>query len=139
MSTEENNSDLLEMTSDIVSAFASNNQVGTGDLPELIRSVHATLNGLAGGAEGEVVEAVEEPLVPAVPIDRSIAEDGITCLECGKTFKTLKRHLSTEHGLNPAEYRARWGLSKDYPLVAPSYSKVRAATAKKTGLGRKRT
>ena len=77
------------------------------------------------------------PTAPAVPIDASVGKDAIICLDCGKSFKTLKRHISTEHGMTPVEYRDRWQLSKEYPLVAPAYSKRRSATAKKIGLGRK--
>ena len=135
--TEDRAEDMVAMASEIVAAFASNNQVASGDLPALIRSVHATLTGLGGGGELEVEQAKEAPSAPAVPIDTSVGKDAIFCLDCGKSFKTLKRHLSTEHDLTPADYKERWGLSKDYPLVAPSYSKKRAATAKKIGLGRK--
>lgn len=139
MTSETPESDLVGLTSDIVSAYASNNQLRSDDLPGLIRSVHATLQGLEGGAAPEEAapEDESEPLTPAVPIDQSVREDAVICLECGKAFKTLKRHLMTEHGLDPATYRERWQLSKDYPLVAPSYSKTRAATAKQIGLGRK--
>jgi len=130
--------DILTLAAEIVAAYASRNQMPTGELPDLIQTVHATLSGLASGA-GDHAEpaAATAPPVPAVPIDASVGKDAITCLDCGKGFKTLKRHLSTEHGLSPADYRDRWQLSKDYPLVAPSYSKRRAATAKKIGLGRK--
>lgn len=133
------NEDILAYAAEIVAAYASNNQIQAAELPGLIQSVHATLADLSGQG-GEVAEpaAPEAPPAPAVPIDASIGKDAITCLDCGKSFKTLKRHLSTEHGQTPAEYRARWGLSKDYPLVAPSYSERRAATAKKIGLGRKK-
>lgn len=130
--------DILSLTTEIVSAYANRNQMSQGDLPGLIQSVHATLSALASGTgESSAPAAAEAPPAPAVPIDASISNDAIICLDCGKNFKTLKRHLSTEHGYTPADYRARWGLSKDYPLVAPSYSKRRAATAKKIGLGRK--
>ena len=130
--------DVLVLASEIVAAYASRNQMSQSELPDLITSVYGTLNGLAGGtgASGDAAEP-EAPLAPAVPIDASVGKDAITCLECGKGFKTLKRHISTEHNLSPADYRARWQLSKDYPLVAPSYSKRRADTAKKIGLGRK--
>lgn len=134
--TYSNNEDLLTLASEIVAAYASRNQMPQGDLPGLITSVFGTLNGLAGGSAASTPEA-EAPPAPAVPIDASVGKDAIVCLDCGKSFKTLKRHLSTEHGYAPADYRARWGLSKDYPLVAPSYSKRRADTAKKIGLGRK--
>lgn len=135
--TMDTDDEVLVMASEIVAAFASNNQMSQSDLPDLIRSVHGTLQGLAGGGDSAEDARSDTPPAPAVPIDASVGKDAITCLECGKGFKTLKRHLSTEHGLSPAEYRARWQLSKDYPLVAPSYSKRRAATAKKIGLGRK--
>ena len=131
--------EVLAMTADIVAAYASHNQMAQSELTDLITSVHGTLNGLAGGssAAADDAQANEAPGAPAVPIDASIGRDAITCLDCGKPFKTLKRHLNTEHELSPADYRARWGLSKDYPLVAPSYSERRADTAKKIGLGRK--
>jgi len=135
---------VLAMTSDIVAAFASNNQVAAADLPALIQSVHATLADLAGASAGAAAVATEEaapepdtPPVPAVPIDASVTADAIICLEDGKPFKTLKRHLRTAYDMSPDEYRARWGLSKDYPMVAPSYSAKRAETARKIGLGRK--
>jgi MucR family transcriptional regulator, transcriptional regulator of exopolysaccharide biosynthesis len=130
--------DILTLAAEIVAAYASRNQMSTAELPNLIQTVHATLSGLAGGTgDGTEPAAVETALAPAVPIDASVGQDAIVCLDCGKNFKTLKRHLSNEHGLSPADYRARWQLSKDYPLVAPSYSKRRADTAKKIGLGRK--
>jgi len=127
------------MTTNIVSAYASHNQISQSELTDLISSIHGRLSGLSGdGSASEAGTVADDtPLVPAVPIDASVGEDEIVCLECGKSFKTLKRHLSSEHGLSPAEYRARWQLSKDYPLVAPNYSKRRAETAKKIGLGRK--
>ena len=136
--TFSNNEDLLTLASEIVAAYASRNQMPQGELPGLITTVFGTLTGLAGGTSASTPEAAAEaPPAPAVPIDASVGKDAIVCLDCGKSFKTLKRHLSTEHGHTPADYRARWGLSKDYPLVAPSYSKRRADTAKKIGLGRK--
>lgn len=132
MNETTNEDDVLTLAAEIVSAYASRNQMSQADLPALIHSIHATLTCLAGGLD----DAAPEP-PPAVPIDASVGKDAIICLGCGKSFKTLKRHISTKHGLSPADYRARWGLSKDYPLVAPSYSKRRADTAKKIGLGRK--
>ena len=132
------NEDMLILTSEIVAAYAARNQMASADLPDLITSVYMTLTGLSNGTD-DVSEAVVDatPLSPAVPIDASVGNDAIVCLDCGKSFKTLKRHLRSEHDMLPAEYRERWQLSKDYPLVAPSYSKRRAATAKKIGLGRK--
>lgn len=136
-SDKASNEDVLVLASEIVSAFAGRNQMASAELPDLIRSIHATLAGLAGGTATEEAIDVQAPAAPAVPIDASVSKDAIICLDCGQSFKTLKRHLSTSHDMSPADYRARWQLSKDYPLVAPSYSKRRAATAKKIGLGRK--
>ena len=136
---QENDSDILALASDIVAAYAGRNQMASSELPELIRSVHATLKDVADGTSGGEAVAPEAPLVPAVPIDASVTPDAIICLEDGKSFKTLKRHLRTAYDMSPEEYRARWGLSKDYPMVAPNYSARRAETAKKIGLGRKRT
>lgn len=130
--------ELLSMTADIVAAYASHNQMARTELTDLITSIHGTLSGLSGGTAGaEEESALETPPSPAVPIDQSVTEDAIICLEDGKSFKTLKRHLRTSYDMSPEEYRTRWGLSKDYPMVAPSYSKRRADTAKKIGLGRK--
>lgn len=130
----------LTMTSSIVSAYVSHNQMGRSELTELISSVHNTLLGLSGDPAAQVADAprVEAAAAPAVPIDQSVTEDAIICLEDGKPFKTLKRHLRTSYNMSPEEYREKWGLSKDYPMVAPSYSKTRAETAKKIGLGRPR-
>ena len=134
-----NENDILALAAEIVAAYAGRNQMASAELPDLIRSVHATSAGLAVGetAAETFAEAPAVPAAPAVPIDSSVGKDAIICLDCGKSFKTLKRHISTEHGMTPVEYRERWGLSKEYPLVAPSYSKRRSATAKKIGLGRK--
>ncbi len=130
--------DVLAMAAEIVAAYASNNQMSQGDLPDLITTVHGTLRGLAGGAGGAGADAAAEtPPAPAVPIDASVTPDAIICLEDGKPFKTLKRHLRTAYDMSPEEYRERWGLSKDYPMVAPNYSAKRAETARKIGLGRK--
>ncbi|TIU44394.1 MAG: MucR family transcriptional regulator [Mesorhizobium sp.] len=129
----ENNSDaLIELTADVVSAYVSNNPVPVGDLPGLIDQVHAALKGTIGGP---VVKP--EELKPAVPIKKSVTPDYIISLEDGKKFKSLKRHLATQYGLTPEEYRAKWGLPADYPMVAPSYAATRSALAKTMGLGRK--
>lgn len=129
--------DILLMAAEIVSAYAGHNQMPQDQLPDLIRTIHGTLQDLAGGAPQAESASTDGPLVPAVPIDQSVTEDAIICLEDGKAFKTLKRHLRTAYDMSPEEYRDRWGLSKDYPMVAPSYSRRRAETAKKIGLGRK--
>ncbi|WP_192384273.1 MucR family transcriptional regulator [Mesorhizobium silamurunense] len=135
--TEEadNNIDvLIELPADVVSAYVSNNPVPVGDLPALIGQVHAALKGPAGTSS-----SAEEPqaLKPAVPIRKSVTPDYIISLEDGKKFKSLKRHLSTHYGLTPDEYRVKWGLPADYPMVAPNYAATRSALAKTMGLGRK--
>lgn len=125
--------DLVTFTADIVSAHISNNQVDAAALPELITTVYAALAGL-GSSEAVVVE---EKISPAVSVRASIKPDAITCLDCGFKGKMLKRHLNTEHGMTPEEYKARWNLPKDYPLVAPNYAAMRKELATKIGLGRK--
>ena len=132
METATENPNLLALTSEIVAAYAGNNTVAIGDLPGLIKSVFATLTS-AGQAEAKEPEA----LTPAVPIKRSVGSDFIVCLEDGKKLKMLKRHLATRYHMTPAEYRSRWGLAADYPMVAPAYAEQRSALAKKIGLGRK--
>ena len=123
---------LITLASDIVAAHVSNNSVAVEDLPPLIENVYGALAGLAG-----VGAAAEPPREPAVSVRSSIKPDSITCLDCGKKMKMLKRHLSTDHGLTTDEYRQRWGLNADYPLVAPNYAAKRRELAKKIGLGRK--
>lgn len=123
--------DLLALTASIVSAFASNNSVSAAELPDVIRTVHGSLT-TAGTAQAAEVKAD-----PAVPVRRSVKRDFIVCLECGSQHKMLRRHLRREHGLTPAEYRDRWNLKADYPMVAPSYAEKRSELAKRIGLGRK--
>lgn len=127
--------ELIDMTADIVSAYVGNNTVGSSELSELITQVYSALDGVAGN--GGKVPA--EPLKPAVSIKKSVTPDYIVCLEDGKKFKSLKRHLRTHYDLSPEEYRAKWGLSADYPMVAPNYAKARSQLAKKMGLGQKRS
>jgi predicted transcriptional regulator len=124
---------LLELTADIISAYVSHNALSAGDLPKLIAEVHVAMLGLSGAVADEPV--VE--LRPAVPPKKSVLPDYIICLEDGKKFKSLKRHLRTEYDMSPDEYRAKWGLPSDYPMVAPSYSEARSKLAKSIGLGRK--
>ena len=124
--------DLLQLTSEIVSAHVSNNPVPLAELPGLIQTVHSTLTGLNAPASEPQVE-----LKPAVNPKKSVTDDYIVCLDCGKKMKMLKRHVQTDHGNTPAEYRARWNLPHDYPMVAPNYAKKRQELAKKIGLGRK--
>ncbi len=130
MPEEEQEQELLRLTSTIVGAHISNNPVAATDVPGLIVTVHQTLATLGP----------EEPApksTPAVPIKQSVTPDYIICLEDGKKQKMLKRHLKMAHSMSPDEYRERWGLSRDYPLVSPNYAKQRSALAKKIGLGRK--
>ena len=127
--------DFIEMAADIVSAFVSHNSVPAAELPTLIQSVHGAIQKIAG-AKAE--EPVEQAKVPAVPIKKSIADDYLICLEDGKKFKSLKRHLRTQYNMSPVEYREKWGLSGDYPMVAPNYARARSALAKEMGLGQQR-
>jgi predicted transcriptional regulator len=123
--------DILGLTAQIVSAHVSKNQVGTDALPSLIQSVYRSLS-TAG-----TVEAPPAAQEPAVPIKKSVFPDYIVCLEDGKKLKMLKRHLHTSYGLSPDAYRNKWGLPRDYPMVAPNYTATRSTLAKSIGLGRK--
>lgn len=124
---------LIELTADVVSAYVSNNPVPVAELPSLIAKVHSALQTQTAAPAEQAVE----PQNPAVPIRKSVTADFIICLEDGKQFKSLKRHLTTHYGLTPDEYRAKWGLPPDYPMVAPNYAASRSALAKSMGLGRK--
>ena len=128
-----NRQELLSLTTEIVASFAGNNPIATTDLPTLISAVFTALNNVG---KDQVEEAPEAP-VPAVPIKKSIRPDYIICLEDGKKLKMLKRHLATSYGMTPDQYRQRWGLPKDYPMVAPAYAAQRSSLAKQIGLGRK--
>lgn len=129
MTQENDNIELLGLTADIVASHVANNTVAVQDLPQLIQQVYAAL-----AAVGATAGAAGRP-TPAVPPRRSVTPDYIVCLEDGKKLKMLKRHLMTRYGLTPEEYRERWGLPGDYPMVAPNYAKQRSALAKKIGLG----
>jgi predicted transcriptional regulator len=131
MTDKPNVSVLLELTTEIVSAHAGNNTVAPADLSQLIQDVYKSL------ADVGALAAVPESPRPAVPVKKSIFPDYIICLEDGKKLKMLKRHLKTAYNLSPAEYRNRWGLLPDYPMVAPNYAKHRSVLAKKIGLGTK--
>lgn len=130
----QNNIDVVSLASEILVAYVSNNSVPRAELPALIADVHAAIERLVP-AEAEEPQAAP---VPAVPVRKSVTNDHIVCLEDGKTFKSLKRHLSTHHGMTPDEYRAKWNLPHDYPMVAPAYAEARSALARSMGLGRKR-
>ena len=124
----------IGLTAEIVSAYVSNNTVASGDIPALINQVHAALLRVSSGQ----AEPSSEPLKPAVPIKRSINPDFIVCLEDGKKFKSLKRHLRTQYDMTPEQYREKWGLPPDYPMVAPNYAAARSQLAKQMGLGQQR-
>jgi len=130
----EKQQDLVGMAADIVSAFVSANDVAPQDIPALIRTVHAALLEVSGAPANAPALAQE----PAVSVKKSITPDYIICLEDGKKFKSLKRHLRTRYAMNPEEYRAKWGLPHDYPMVAPNYAKERSNLAKRMGLGQSR-
>lgn len=125
---------LVELTADIVSAYVSNNAVVSSELPTLINETYDALSKAAAKAS----QPVTEELNPAVPVKKSVMPDYIICLEDGKKFKSLKRHLRTHYNLSPEEYREKWGLPHDYPMVAPNYAAARSALAKKMGLGQRR-
>jgi len=119
------------MTSEIVASYVEKNTIAPGELPMLIQSVYRALTGVT-----TAVEVVEAPVKePAVPLRRSITPDFLVCLEDGRKFKSLKRHLRTRYNLSPEDYRSKWGLPKDYPMVAPNYAKARSDLAKQMGLG----
>ena len=123
--------EVLRMTTDIVASFVSNNSVSADSMPEMIRSVHATLRELSG-AEAKP----EAKSKPAVPVSKSVTDDYIICLEDGKKLKMLKRYLHSQYDMSPEDYRRKWGLPSDYPMVAPAYSRRRSDFAKEIGLGR---
>ncbi|MBD1545210.1 MucR family transcriptional regulator [Roseibium aggregatum] len=125
---------LIDLTADIVSAYVSNNTVASTDLPNLINEVYGALQRTSTSAQ----EPEPEPLKPAVPVKKSVMPDYIICLEDGKKFKSLKRHLRTHYDMTPEEYREKWDLGPDYPMVAPNYAAARSELAKKMGLGQQR-
>lgn len=130
----DNNEAIVDLVAGIVSAFVSHNSVPTSELSALIASTHAALSTLGA----EPAPAAEEKAVPAVSIKKSITPDFLICLEDGKKFKSLKRHLRTAYDMTPEQYRAKWSLPADYPMVAPAYAEARSNLAKKMGLGNQR-
>jgi predicted transcriptional regulator len=134
MESERPKVEVLAMTTAIVAAYVANNDTGTEQLDALIRKVHTTLSALAGSAIGE---SRDEPR-PAIAVKRSITPDYLICLEDGKKFKSLKRHLRSHYNLSPEDYREKWNLPHDYPMVAPNYAEARSKLAKKMGLGKRR-
>ena len=131
MSDSQNHNELLELTTEIVSAHVSNNTLPVNELPQLIQDVYRTLSSVGGNT------IPSEKPQPAVPVKKSVTADYIICLEDGKKLKMLKRHLKTAYNMSPDDYRERWGLPRDYPMVAPNYAKHRSSLAKKIGLGTK--
>jgi predicted transcriptional regulator len=125
--------DVVELSAEIVAAYVSHNALSPTDLPKLISEVHGALKGLSATEQAPLPEERK----PAVPVRKSVGQDYIVCLEDGKKFKSLKRHLRTHYSLTPEEYREKWGLPPEYPMVAPNYSQTRSRLAKINGLGRK--
>jgi predicted transcriptional regulator len=134
MAENSGDSGYIQLTANIVSAYVSNNTVASADIPSLIGQVYAALLRVSSGQAA----ASAEPLKPAVPIKRSITADYIVCLEDGKKFKSLKRHLRSQYNMTPERYREKWGLPTDYPMVAPNYAATRSRLAKQMGLGQQR-
>jgi predicted transcriptional regulator len=134
MSETSSYNNFIELAADIVSAYVSNNSVPANDLPSLISDVHAALLRVTAGGMAASAEAPK----PAVPAKKSITREYLVCLEDGRKFKSLKRHLRTQYNMSPDEYREKWGLPPDYPMVAPDYAKARSNLAKQMGLGQQR-
>jgi MucR family transcriptional regulator, transcriptional regulator of exopolysaccharide biosynthesis len=134
MSDSAANGNFIELTAQIVSAYVGNNTVPAGDIPGLISQVHSALTRVSG-TSGEVTA---EPLKPAVSVKKSVTPEYIVCLEDGKKFKSLKRHLRTQYNMTPEQYREKWNLGADYPMVAPNYAAARSQLAKQMGLGQQR-
>jgi predicted transcriptional regulator len=124
--------DYIRLAAEITSAYVANNRLTTAELPALIVAIHAALQKTISDSS----ETSTEPRIPAVPVKRSVAPDYIICLEDGKKFKSLKRHLRVQYNMTPAQYREKWSLPVDYPMVAPNYAKARSELAKSMGLGR---
>ena len=134
MSDSTVNGNYIQLTAEIVSAYVSNNTVPSSDIPALINQVHAALTRVSGSPG----EAPVEPLKPAISVKKSITPEYIVCLEDGKKFKSLKRHLRTQYNMTPEQYREKWNLPADYPMVAPNYAAARSQLAKQMGLGQQR-
>ena len=134
MSNGTGNANYIELTAEIVSAYLSHNTVPAGDIPSLINQVHAALARVSGGSAESPVEALK----PAISVKKSVTPEYIICLEDGKKFKSLKRHLRTQYNMTPEQYRDKWNLPVDYPMVAPNYAAARSQLAKQMGLGQQR-
>jgi len=134
MAENSGESSYIQLTANIVSAYVSNNTVSSAEIPNLIAQVYSALMRISSGQ----VATPAEPLKPAVAVKRSVTPEYIVCLEDGKKFKSLKRHLRTQYGITPEQYREKWGLPADYPMVAPNYAAARSQLAKQMGLGQQR-
>src|SRR5437016_10124377 len=134
MSDNTGSGNFIQLTAEIVSAYVSNNSVPASDIPSLINQVHTALVRVSSNPG----ESQPEPLKPAISVKKSITADYIVCLEDGKKFKSLKRHLRTQYNITPEQYREKWGLPPDYPMVAPNYAAARSQLAKQMGLGQQR-
>jgi predicted transcriptional regulator len=134
MAEHSDESSYIELTANIVSAYVSNNTVASAEIPNIISQVYSALTRVSAGQ----VATPAEPLKPAVPIKRSVTDEYIVCLEDGKKFKSLKRHLRTQYDMTPEQYREKWALPPDYPMVAPNYAAARSQLAKQMGLGQQR-
>jgi len=134
MAENSGESSYIQLTANIVSAYVSNNTVASAEIPNLINQIYSALVRISNGQ----VMVSAAPLKPAVPIKRSVTTEYLVCLEDGKKFKSLKRHLRTRYGLSPEQYREKWGLPPDYPMVAPNYAATRSQLAKRMGLGQQR-
>ncbi len=134
MSDSTANGNFIELTAEIVSAYVSNNTVSAAEIPSLINQVYAALSRVSG----KPGESSVEPLKPAISVKKSITPEHIVCLEDGKKFKSLKRHLRTQYNMTPEQYREKWSLGADYPMVAPNYAAARSQLAKQMGLGQQR-
>jgi len=135
--SEPNSKSFIELTATIVSAYVSNNPVPAAELPALISQVHGALTRVSGNGSAPT-SAEQTPAKPAVPVKKSMTAEYLVCLEDGKRFKSLKRHLRTQYGMTPEQYREKWGLPADYPMVAPNYAVARSQLAKQMGLGQQR-
>ncbi|HVG51031.1 MAG TPA: MucR family transcriptional regulator [Xanthobacteraceae bacterium] len=134
LDTDRGSDDFIELTANIVSAYVSNNPVAAGDLPSLISHVHTALLNVSTGRVAGSADASK----PAISVKKSVTDEYLVCLEDGKRFKSLKRHLRTRYNMSPDQYREKWGLPSDYPMVAPNYAQARSRLAKEMGLGQQR-
>lgn len=138
MSNDQRKNELAQLTADVVSAYVTKNVTPHTSIASIISDVHAALSNLGKASPVSPPIVVEEVQKPAVSIKKSVSPNAVVCLECGKAFKSLKRHLQSHHGLAPEVYRTKWKLSPDYPMVAPSYAEARSTLAKQMGLGQRR-